>query len=233
MIDLIDLNDRRLNIMSKTVITGNTKKSLISLILTAAFVFAAAFSFAPAVCAEESAGDTEESEYSVWFVEPAGFNDEVEALMKGMSADEGGDPVDELRERHTKALAEICGKYNAEYVEMIDPYVSSTVWVSDYVLNVHVKAAPSAAEEIGKLGFVESVRLADNDHAVSENAFALITGDIDMDGDVTPGDARLSLRYAVRLDVPDALQSFAADFDCDGKLTASDARDILRYSLGI
>ena len=62
---------------------------------------------------------------------------------------------------------------------------------------------------------------------------AAAIGDIDGDGQVTAADARLALRYAVRLDAPTTTQRPVADADGDGDLTAADARLILRIAVGL
>ena len=56
-------------------------------------------------------------------------------------------------------------------------------------------------------------------------------GDVDNDGEITSGDARLALRASVRLETvtPDMLQR--ADIDKNGEIESSDARMILRASV--
>ena len=58
-------------------------------------------------------------------------------------------------------------------------------------------------------------------------------GDVDGDGTITSGDARLALRASVRLEnYPSGTQRFrAADIDGNGLIEASDARTILRISV--
>lgn len=58
-------------------------------------------------------------------------------------------------------------------------------------------------------------------------------GDIDDDGIITPADARLALRCAVKLDTLTAFQLSVADLDMDGDLTPADARLILRLAVGL
>lgn len=58
-------------------------------------------------------------------------------------------------------------------------------------------------------------------------------GDIDADGHVTAGDARLALRSAVELEPLTAAQKARADADADGSVTAADARLILRVAVGL
>ncbi len=62
---------------------------------------------------------------------------------------------------------------------------------------------------------------------------AWIPGDIDNDGQITSGDARLALRASVGLETLTEQQTKAADVDYDGKITAGDARLILRRSVGL
>ena len=58
-----------------------------------------------------------------------------------------------------------------------------------------------------------------------------LLGDVDTDGNITSADARLALRYAVKLDEYDDDQKLLADADKDGKLTSADARLILRVAV--
>ena len=58
-------------------------------------------------------------------------------------------------------------------------------------------------------------------------------GDVDGDGVVTPGDARLTLRASVQLERFTSIQFISADTDFDGVITAADARTILRRAVGL
>ena len=58
-----------------------------------------------------------------------------------------------------------------------------------------------------------------------------LLGDVDADGIISSADARLALRYAVKLDKYDQSQKLIADADKDGELTAADARLILRVAV--
>ena len=60
---------------------------------------------------------------------------------------------------------------------------------------------------------------------------AYLLGDVDADGTISSADARLALRYAVKLDKYDKNQKLLADVDKDGKITSSDARIILRVAV--
>jgi len=58
-------------------------------------------------------------------------------------------------------------------------------------------------------------------------------GDVNYDGEVTPEDARLTLRCAVQLEELTARMLAAGDIDMDGEITPSDARLILRVCVGL
>ena len=60
-------------------------------------------------------------------------------------------------------------------------------------------------------------------------------GDVDGDGKITAGDARLALRRAVDLETWNEMapQFLSADVDMDGAVTASDARKILRAAVDL
>ncbi|MBE6812246.1 MAG: hypothetical protein E7523_05130 [Ruminococcaceae bacterium] len=61
----------------------------------------------------------------------------------------------------------------------------------------------------------------------------ILMGDIDADGAITAGDARIALRASVGLETLDARQLLVGDVDADGAITAGDARLILRCSVGL
>ena len=70
----------------------------------------------------------------------------------------------------------------------------------------------------------------------SSNAGAVgnyILGDTDLDGAVTPADARTVLRYSVDLETPTKMMRIVADVDGDGAIMPEDARLVLRYSVGL
>ena len=60
-----------------------------------------------------------------------------------------------------------------------------------------------------------------------------IMGDIDNNGSVTAGDARLILRYSVELESFTAENIIYADVDFNNRITASDARTALRTSVSL
>ena len=59
------------------------------------------------------------------------------------------------------------------------------------------------------------------------------TGDIDDDGLITPADARMVLRCAVKLEELTAYQIAIGDIDMDGEITTADARLVLRLAVGL
>ncbi|MGI6773677.1 MAG: hypothetical protein GX264_05510 [Clostridiales bacterium] len=61
-------------------------------------------------------------------------------------------------------------------------------------------------------------------------ASSVLAGDINKDGKVQAGDARLALRHVAKLDTLKGEQFNIADMDGDGKVNASDARMILRIA---
>ncbi len=64
-------------------------------------------------------------------------------------------------------------------------------------------------------------------------AQAAVDGDIDGDGEITGGDARMVLRFAVLLDAPTTEQRLRSDLDGDGAITSADARLTLRLAVGL
>ena len=64
-------------------------------------------------------------------------------------------------------------------------------------------------------------------------ASAAVSGDVDGNGKITAADARLVLRFAASLDVPDESQKKVSDINSDGKITAADARKVLRIAASL
>lgn len=58
-------------------------------------------------------------------------------------------------------------------------------------------------------------------------------GDVDIDSNITPADARLALRCAVGLDKADATSLYMGDMDGDLLISVADARTILRVAVGL
>ena len=56
-------------------------------------------------------------------------------------------------------------------------------------------------------------------------------GDVDNDGAITVSDARLALRFAVKLDKPTEIQKYCADIDGTKRISVADARTILRAAV--
>lgn len=60
---------------------------------------------------------------------------------------------------------------------------------------------------------------------------AAVTGDVDKDGLLKSSDARLALRYSLRLQNIDSVARRKADVNADGKVNSADARLILRAAM--
>lgn len=80
----------------------------------------------------------------------------------------------------------------------------------------------------------------DGDNTQSVDAFAveksettIKLGDVDMDGNITAADARLTLRYSVGLESFTGKMKAAANVNRDNAITAADARTVLRASVGL
>lgn len=74
------------------------------------------------------------------------------------------------------------------------------------------------------------------DKAVAESSVPdFVYGDTDADGEVTPADARLTLRASLRLEnfEKGSKAYLASDVDLDNELSPEDARLILRFSVGL
>lgn len=69
--------------------------------------------------------------------------------------------------------------------------------------------------------------------AVTASAKTVLLGDVNSDGKITAGDARIVLRISAQLDESDEKIIPLADADKNGKITSADARKILRYSAGL
>ncbi|MBQ9880526.1 MAG: hypothetical protein IJM45_08860, partial [Clostridia bacterium] len=67
----------------------------------------------------------------------------------------------------------------------------------------------------------------------SDEPFAVIPGDVDLDGDVTAIDARFALRIVAKLEDCTATQAKAADVDGNSVINALDARIILRWAASL
>ncbi|MBQ7637684.1 MAG: metallophosphoesterase [Clostridia bacterium] len=80
------------------------------------------------------------------------------------------------------------------------------------------------ADSLGKTSVIDEVY-------ISKSEKSLLLGDIDLDSRITAADARLALRYAVKLEKLTAYQKLAANVDRDDAITASDARLILRAAV--
>ncbi len=87
-------------------------------------------------------------------------------------------------------------------------------------------------EENSDCGEDESFSYEDipEETSANENELKSRKGDVNFDGFITAGDARLALRASAKLVTLDSRQYYVADVTDDGYVTAKDARTILRYS---
>lgn len=58
-------------------------------------------------------------------------------------------------------------------------------------------------------------------------------GDVNFDGEITPADARLILRFAVELQTPSSKEFSVSNLDDDSSVTVTDARLALRIAVGL
>lgn len=77
---------------------------------------------------------------------------------------------------------------------------------------------------------VQAVALDVSEENSSETDVDYVLGDVNLDGYITPADARLALRASARLTVLEGKSLIAADFNGNKILTAADARYILRVA---
>ena len=71
------------------------------------------------------------------------------------------------------------------------------------------------------------------DDGLRKDSVVYLPGDADMDGEVTPADARLTLRIAVGLDRVTPITKAAADMDGDVYVSPADARLVLRMAVAL
>ncbi|MBE6813653.1 MAG: hypothetical protein E7523_12350 [Ruminococcaceae bacterium] len=95
-------------------------------------------------------------------------------------------------------------------------------------VNTYKTSATTISIE-GSMTFVEGKKVSDS---VTKETSVLL-GDIDGDGHITAGDARLALRASVKLESFSNQQKHIGDVDKDNIITAGDARLILRWSVGM
>ena len=127
------------------------------------------------------------------------------------SAGPFGGNASELAVRNTfTAVAQRCDApvFNAVTVD------GETLYVSAYTA------------QDGRLNRIDS-------YGLRKDSVTFLQGDTDLDGKVTPADARLALRIAVGLDNVTPITKAAADMDGDIYVSSADARLILRTSVGL
>ncbi|MBQ6117947.1 MAG: dockerin type I repeat-containing protein [Clostridia bacterium] len=141
-------------------------------------------------------------------------------------------------EKTREEIAALYQTYNEQCLNMISDYLCNIEYVTKYgpmVVATATKDNILKLKEIDIVYFIweggEIPEPTDNDETTRASNGLL--GDIDGDNAVTPADARLALRYSVKLGEPLPQEITIADVDFDGEITASDARLILRSSVGL
>ena len=131
--------------------------------------------------------------------------------------------------------------FNAKYVERVEPvltYHKADFWDKDGFCLVERLYLTELGKEcvegfLPELNVRKDVLYAGRDYLYpnGDGPFGFVPGDADRDGAVTPEDARLTLRRAVKLDPCAQEDAVRCDMDGDEALTPADARAILRLSV--
>lgn len=123
-----------------------------------------------------------------------------------------------------------------EYTCVFDIYKNGTILLSSGTLSTSefTFTVPNSGTYTAKVTVTDT----DSDTATGESDVLTAEssakrGDADCDGKITPADARLTLRHAVKLEMIPNENQAAADADSNGEITTADARTILRMSCGL
>ncbi len=109
----------------------------------------------------------------------------------------------------------------AKAVSLSDPtYTAITVYADNLTVETYTVNAS------GKRTRIDGA-------ALEKTGVSVRMGDIDKDGGVTTADARLALRYAIKLQTLTVEQRLAADVDFSRSVAPKDARAILRAAIGL
>ena len=102
-----------------------------------------------------------------------------------------------------------------------------------YVNGKKVSSGAPLAADVDGMIVKGDIVLSAGSYKKPAEAPAIKLGDVDGDGNITAGDARLCLRRAVDLEAyaENSREFLACDVDFDGKVTAKDARSILRAAV--
>ena len=95
--------------------------------------------------------------------------------------------------------------------------------------------AGGAIESSPVIGSDERIYIGTNDgklYAMGTEVIEAIAGDINGDGQVTPGDALLAFEFFLGREIPTSEQFEAADMNKDGRITPGDALAIFEIFLG-
>ncbi len=111
-------------------------------------------------------------------------------------------------------------KYEVTATQGNPVYCAVTVYENDITVETW------AVKASGKTSRVDGA-------AIEKKGVKLMMGDIDADGIVSTADARLALRYAIKLQTLTRQQKLAADVDFSRSVKVGDARTILRAAVGL
>ena len=124
----------------------------------------------------------------------------------------------------------LCGG-GAKQMEIRSPLVA----VSDR-LETPVYSAVTVTDDtlcVAAYTVVDGVAQQIDSYGLRKDSVVYLPGDADMDGEVTPADARLTLRIAVGLDRVTPITKAAADVDGDVYVSPADARLVLRMAVAL
>ncbi|MBR4428391.1 MAG: hypothetical protein IKS78_03450, partial [Clostridia bacterium] len=110
--------------------------------------------------------------------------------------------------------------YDKAFTQTNPVYAAVTVYENDITVETYAVTAAGGRTRL-------------DGAAIEKKGTRLMLGDIDADGRVTTADARLALRYAVKLQSFTKVQKLAADVDMNRTISVVDARTILRAAVGL
>lgn len=135
-----------------------------------------------------------------------------------------------LKEEYYDKASEVIDSIDCEYVTNVLNLSNPDDYDGPYSVILYITLSDDVSFEDAQAYFNSQAYVASIAYDYILPATAPDKGDVDYDGKITAGDARLVLRAAVGLE---ELAKYSADVDGDGKITASDARIVLRKSVGL
>ncbi len=133
------------------------------------------------------------------------------------------------------SLVFVCGTIVAVFADSNGAFtktaeaVSVTEEASDVETTTVVETTTEAVVETTTVD-EEISEEATDEETTTEEVVVIRLGDVNFDGEITAGDARLALRFSAELEDATPEQLIAAEVVADGAIFASDARRILRVS---